>query len=139
MNATLIHRWPDSDGVGLSGASDWRCAGSPIVDLEGGDQPIFDQGHTLGVVQNGKIYNHHELREDLVRRIHRFATAGDTEALVHSYEEHGLGVLEGLSGMFALASWHWRRRRLLLARDRFEIKPLYYGLSGGALTFGLEL
>jgi asparagine synthase (glutamine-hydrolysing) len=110
-----------------------------IIDLEGGDQPIANEDGTVHVVQNGEIYNHGELRAELERAGHRFSTRCDTEVLVHLYEEHGEGFAERLRGMFAVAIWDSRRRRLVLARDRFGIKPLYYRDEAGELVFASEL
>ena len=111
-----------------------------IIDLEGGDQPIANEDGSVVVVQNGEIYNYRELRRELERRGHRFATASDTEVLVHLYEEHGDAFAERLRGMFAVAIWDSRAQRLLLARDRFGIKPLYYRVAGGnaLLRLGAE-
>jgi asparagine synthase (glutamine-hydrolysing) len=110
-----------------------------IIDLEHGDQPISNEDGSVTVVQNGEIYNYRELRAELERRGHRFATHSDTEVLVHLYEEYGDGFVERLRGMFAIALWDGRARRLLLARDRFGIKPLYYRLAEGTLSFASEL
>jgi asparagine synthase (glutamine-hydrolysing) len=139
MNARLVHRGPDSDGAFADGGVALAMRRLSIIDLEGGDQPIANEDGTVTVVQNGEIYNYRELRAELERRGHRFATASDTEVLVHLYEEHGDGFAERLRGMFALALWDGRERRLLLARDRFGIKPLYYRLAGGRLSFASEL
>jgi asparagine synthase (glutamine-hydrolysing) len=139
MNQALLHRGPDSggsfvqDGVGLAAR---RLA---IIDLEGGDQPIANEDGTIHVVQNGEIYNYRELREELERNGHRLATRSDTEVLVHLYEDHGPGFVEKLRGMFAIALWDGRARRLVLARDRFGIKPLYYRLTAESLSFASEL
>jgi asparagine synthase (glutamine-hydrolysing) len=139
MNARLAHRGPDSDGLFQEGGVALAARRLSIIDLEGGDQPISNEDGTVVVVQNGEIYNYRELRGELERRGHRFATASDTEVLVHLYEEHGERFVERLRGMFAIALWDAREARLLLARDRFGIKPLYYRLSGATLSFASEL
>ncbi|HEV2901918.1 MAG TPA: asparagine synthase (glutamine-hydrolyzing) [Gaiellaceae bacterium] len=139
MSATLVHRGPDSDGELLDGPVGLAARRLSIIDLEGGDQPIANEDRTVHVVQNGEIYNHRELRAELEQAGHRFSTRCDTEALVHLYEEHGEGFAERLRGMFAVAIWDSRRRRLVLARDRFGIKPLYYRDEGGELAFASEL
>jgi len=130
---------PDSDGLYDGGRAVLAARRLSIIDLDHGDQPIANEDGSVVVVQNGEIYNYRELRRELERRGHRFATASDTEVLVHLYEEHGDAFLERLRGMFALALWDAREGRLLLARDRFGIKPLYYRLAGGTLTFASEL
>src|SRR5213082_4206178 len=117
MSATLVHRGPDSDGVFLDGGVGLAARRLSIIDLEGGDQPIANEDGTVHVVQNGEIYNHEELRRGLERAGHRFRTRCDTEVLVHLYEEEGLEFAELLRGMFAVALWDARRRRLVLARD----------------------
>jgi asparagine synthase (glutamine-hydrolysing) len=139
MNSRLVHRGPDSDGLFDGGRAILAARRLSIIDLDGGRQPIASEDGNVVVVQNGEIYNYRELRRELEGRGHRFATASDTEVLVHLYEEHGDGFLERLRGMFALALWDARERRLLLARDRFGIKPLYYRLADGALAFASEL
>ena len=139
MNGRLVHRGPDSDGLFHENGVALAARRLSIIDLEGGDQPIANEDGSVVVVQNGEIYNYRELRGELERRGHRFATASDTEVLVHLYEEHGEGFAERLRGMFAVALWDARERRLLLARDRFGIKPLYYRVAGGTLSFASEL
>jgi asparagine synthase (glutamine-hydrolysing) len=139
MNARLVHRGPDSDGLYDGGRAVLAARRLSIIDLDHGNQPIANEDGSVVVVQNGEIYNYRELRRELERRGHRFATASDTEVLVHLYEEHGDAFLERLRGMFALALWDAREGRLLLARDRFGIKPLYYRLAGGTLSFASEL
>jgi asparagine synthase (glutamine-hydrolysing) len=139
MNRTLAHRGPDSDGLFAGGRAVLAARRLSIIDLEGGRQPIAGADGGVVVVQNGEIYNYRELRRELEASGHRFATASDTEVLLHLYEEHGEGFLERLRGMFALAVWDSRERRLLLARDRFGIKPLYYRLAEGRLAFASEL
>jgi asparagine synthase (glutamine-hydrolysing) len=139
MSATLVHRGPDSDGELLDGPVVLAARRLSIIDLEGGDQPIANEDGTVHVVQNGELYNFRELRAELERAGHRFSTRSDTEVLVHLYEEHGEGFAERLRGMFAVAIWDSRRRRLVVARDRFGIKPLYYRDEPGELVFASEL
>src|SRR5919202_4644955 len=110
-----------------------------IIDLETGDQPIGNEDGSVHVVQNGEIYNYRELARELERAGHRFATRCDTEVLVHGYEEWGDAFAGRLRGMFAAAVWDARRRRLVLARDRYGIKPLYYRADDGTLVFASEL
>jgi asparagine synthase (glutamine-hydrolysing) len=139
MSATLVHRGPDSFGEFSDGDVALAARRLSIIDLETGDQPIANEDGTLHVVQNGEIYNYRELRRELERAGHRFRTQGDTEVLLHLYEEHGDRFAERLRGMFAIAIWDARRRRLTLARDRFGIKPLYYRAAEGELAFASEL
>ena len=139
MNSRLVHRGPDSDGVFEDGGVALAMRRLSIIDLEHGDQPISNEDGSVTVVQNGEIYNYRELRRELEASGHRFRTSSDTEVLVHLYEEHGEGFARRLRGMFAIALWDGRERRLLLARDRFGIKPLYYRLVDGTLSFASEL
>jgi asparagine synthase (glutamine-hydrolysing) len=139
MSATLVHRGPDSDGVLVDGPVGLAARRLSIIDLETGDQPIANEDGTLHVVQNGEIYNYRELRAGLERAGHRFRTQSDTEVLVHLYEEHGEAFAERLRGMFAVAVWDAGRQRLVLARDPFGIKPLYYRIDGEGLAFASEL
>ncbi len=139
MSRTLRHRGPDSDGSFVEGPVALAARRLSVIDLAGGDQPLENEDGTIRVIQNGEIYNHRELRAELERRGHEFTTASDTEALVHLYEEHGTGFVRRLRGMFALALWDSRRRRLVLARDPFGIKPLYYRSERGVLAFASEL
>jgi asparagine synthase (glutamine-hydrolysing) len=139
MSRTLRHRGPDSDGSFVDGPVALAARRLSVIDPAGGDQPVQNEEGTIRVVLNGEIYNHRELRADLERQGHRFATGSDTEALVHLYEEHGLGFVTRLRGMFALALWDSSRRRLVLARDPFGIKPLYYRTERGVLAFASEL
>ena len=139
MSETLVHRGPDSEGAVVDGPVGLAARRLSIIDLEGGDQPIANEDGTIHVVQNGEIYNHRALRRDLERRGHRFATACDTEVLVHLYEERGPAFVEELRGMFAIALWDSRARRLVLGRDRFGIKPLLYRMHEGVLSFASEL
>jgi asparagine synthase (glutamine-hydrolysing) len=140
MASTLYHRGPDSGGYAIDGGVGLAARRLSIIDLESGDQPIANEDETAWVVQNGEIYNHGELRAELERAGHRFRTDhSDTEVLVHAYEEWGARFAERLRGMFAVAIWDARARRLVLARDRFGIKPLYYRREGEGLAFASEL
>src|SRR2546430_7897491 len=139
MSATLVHRGPDSFGEFSDGTAGLAARRLSIIDLETGDQPIANEDGTMQVVQNGEIYNYRELRRELERTGHRFRTHGDTEVLLHLYEQHGDGFASRLRGMFAVAIWDAPRRRLVLARDRFGIKPLYYREAGDELSFASEL
>jgi asparagine synthase (glutamine-hydrolysing) len=139
MSATLVHRGPDSDGALIDGPVGLAARRLAIIDLETGDQPIANEDGTIHVVQNGELYNYRELRAELERAGHRFRTHGDTEVLVHLYEQHGLDFARRLRGMFTVALWDSRERRLVLARDRYGIKPLYYRVAGGGLEFASEL
>jgi asparagine synthase (glutamine-hydrolysing) len=139
MSRRLLHRGPDSEGVFGRGPVALAARRLAIIDLEHGGQPIANEDGSVVVVQNGEIYNYRELKRELEDRGHRFATDCDTEVLVHLYEEHGDEFLERLRGMFAIALWDERRGRLLLARDRFGIKPLYYRVADGGLSFASEL
>jgi asparagine synthase (glutamine-hydrolysing) len=139
MNDALVHRGPDSDGMLLDGPVGLAMRRLSIIDLAGGDQPIANEDGTVHVVQNGEIYNYRELMEGLQERGHRFSTRSDTEVLVHLYEERGPHFVDELRGMFGIALWDAGRRRLVLARDRFGIKPLYYATAAGTLSFASEL
>jgi asparagine synthase (glutamine-hydrolysing) len=139
MSATLVHRGPDSDGVFVDAGIGLAARRLSIIDLAHGDQPLANEDGTVTVVQNGEIYNHAELRRELERAGHRFATRCDTEVLAHAYEEWGHDFAGRLRGMFAVALWDASRRRLVLARDRFGIKPLVYRQAGGELLFASEL
>jgi len=139
MSRQLVHRGPDSSGEHVDREIALGSRRLSIIDLAGGDQPIANEDGSVVVVQNGEIYNYPELREELQRAGHVFRTHSDTEALVHLYEERGIGFAERLRGMFAIAIWDASRRRLVLARDRYGIKPLYYRHVGGELRFASEL
>jgi asparagine synthase (glutamine-hydrolysing) len=139
MSGQLVHRGPDDHGLFCEGPAALAARRLSIIDLAHGHQPIENEDGSAVVVQNGEIYNYRELKRELEGRGHRFATDCDTEVLVHAYEEWGDAFVERLRGMFAIALWDKRRRRLLLARDRFGIKPLYYRQVGGELSFASEL
>ena len=139
MSETLIHRGPDAEGTFVKGGVGLASRRLAIIDLAGGDQPISNEDGSCTVVQNGEIYNYAELNRSLERAGHTLRTRSDTETIVHAYEEWDLGFAERLRGMFAIAIWDARRKRLVLARDRFGIKPLYYRDVDGELAFASEL
>jgi asparagine synthase (glutamine-hydrolysing) len=139
MSAALVHRGPDSGGEHFDGPVALGARRLSIIDLTGGDQPIENEDGSCVVVQNGEIYNYPELRRELEREGHRFRTNCDTEVHLHLYEQHGAEYARRLRGMFAVALWDSQRRRLVLARERYGIKPLYYRATGGGLEFASEL
>jgi asparagine synthase (glutamine-hydrolysing) len=139
MTESLRHRGPDDRGFFAQGPVALGMRRLSIIDLEGGAQPLASEDGSIQVVCNGEIYNHLDLRRDLESRGHRFRTRSDVEVLVHAYEEHGIDFLSRLNGMYAFGLWDGRTRRLLLARDRLGIKPLYYALTPSGLAFASEL
>jgi asparagine synthase (glutamine-hydrolysing) len=139
MCGSIYHRGPDSAGTFCKEQVGLGIRRLSIIDLEGGDQPIHNEDQTLWIVFNGEIYNYPDLTSMLKHRGHRFYTQTDTEVIVHAYEELGDEFIHHLNGMFAFALWDSRRQRLLLARDRMGIKPLYYTKVGSTLVFGSEL
>ena len=138
MTAALCHRGPDSDGFFTSADASLGFRRLSIIDLEGGQQPLTNEDGSLRLILNGEIYNYRALREELARRGHRFATGSDAEVILHLYEDEGEALLARLEGMFAFALWDAPRRRLLVARDRLGIKPLYYAERGERFFFASE-
>jgi asparagine synthase (glutamine-hydrolysing) len=141
MCATLRHRGPDDEGIHADARSGVAIGARrlSIMDIDGGHQPLSNEDGTVWAAFNGEIYNHPRLREDLRARGHTFTTSGDTEVLVHLYEEYGEAMVHALEGMFTFAIWDERTQRLLLARDRFGEKPLFLHERGGELLFASEL
>lgn len=149
MNQAMMHRGPDSDGLLKDGAMALGMRRLKIIDLRSGDQPIFNEDQSVAIVFNGEIYNFREIRQELVESGHSFTTRSDTEVIVHSYEQWGKECLERLRGMFAFAIWDRRAldrdpsvnysRRLVLARDRLGIKPLYIWQDGKRMLFASEV
>lgn len=139
MCGRIRHRGPDSEGVYVSDSVALGMRRLAIIDLSTGEQPFYNENGTVAVVMNGEIYNFQELRAELENKGHTFFSHSDTEVLPHLYEEHGARMCEKLNGMFAFALWDKQARRLLIARDRFGEKPLYYGVFGGKLVFASEL
>jgi asparagine synthase (glutamine-hydrolysing) len=139
MCSTITHRGPDSDGFFLRPGVALGMRRLSIIDLSTGDQPIHNEDSTIWTVFNGEIYNFQSVRKDLEGRGHRFYTNGDTELLVHSYEEFGHNLCTPLRGMFAFAVWDEGKQELLVARDRLGKKPLYYTQLGDTLLFASEI
>ena len=139
MCQMLVHRGPDEEGVYLGSGVGLGMRRLSIIDLDSSHQPIANEDRSVWVVFNGEIYNYRELRQGLLRRGHTLRTSGDTETIVHLYEEFGAGCVDHLRGMFSFAIWDVRRRQLLMARDRLGIKPLYYAELPNGLAFASEL
>jgi asparagine synthase (glutamine-hydrolysing) len=139
MTDQLIHRGPDGDGFHVEGRIALGMRRLAIIDREHGQQPLTNEAADVVVVFNGEIYNHRELRLQLEARGHRLSSGSDGAVLPHLYEDLGERFLERLNGIFAIALWDARAERLLLARDRFGVKPLYWSRSGSHLAFASEL
>ena len=139
MADLMVHRGPDAEGYHIGPGGGLAVRRLSIIDVEGGAQPLYGEDGRVALVCNGEIYNYVELRRELVGRGHRFRTGGDAEVVVHLYEESGPECVHRLRGMFAFAIWDERRGRLVLARDRLGIKPLYYSTDGEGLAFASEM
>jgi asparagine synthase (glutamine-hydrolysing) len=139
MTGTIVHRGPDDEGYFITGPVGLGFRRLSIIDLASGHQPMSDAEETVSVIFNGEIYNFKELRAELEGRGHLFRTRSDTEVVVHGYKEWGTQVFDHLNGMFGLAIWDVQKKRLVVARDAMGIKPIYYKLANGGLTFGSEI
>jgi len=139
MIGSLHHRGPDGSTLHLDGPIGLAHARLSIIDIAGGTQPLFNEDRSVCVVFNGEIFNYLELRRELQARGHRFSTQSDTEVIVHLYEDHGVDFVDALNGQFAIALWDSRRQRLVLARDRSGIRPLFYAQAGERLAFASEV
>ncbi len=139
MTGTLVHRGPDDEGYYIAGPLGFGFRRLSIIDLGGGHQPMSDADESVWVIFNGEIYNFLELRHELEGYGHVFRTNSDTEVIIHGYKQWGDDVLNRLNGMFGLAIWDVRLRRLVLARDPFGIKLLYYRIDAGTVYFGSEI
>jgi asparagine synthase (glutamine-hydrolysing) len=138
MCERMVHRGPDSEGLFVTTGAALGMRRLAIIDLVTGEQPAFNEDKSIAVILNGEIYNYREVRSDLEKRGHSFRSASDTEVLPHLYEEYGDAMVDHLNGMFAFALWDSSRRRLLIARDRFGEKPLYWGVFDNTLLFASE-
>lgn len=139
MADKVVHRGPDDSGYFAEGGFGLGFRRLSIIDLAGGNQPIYNESEDLVLVCNGEIYNYRELREEMRQKGHSFRTDCDVEVLLHLYEEEGERMLGRLNGQFAFAIYDRRRRELLLARDHFGVNPLYYTVADGTLVFGSEI
>lgn len=135
----IRHRGPDDDGEYSDTKIQLGMVRLSIIDLSGGHQPMSNEDGTVQVICNGEIFNYVELRSELEAKGYRFRTSSDTETIIHAYEEYGVSFAHKLNGMFAIALWDTRRQRLLVLRDRFGVKPMFYANGGGALIFGSEI
>jgi len=138
MNSVMIHRGPDDCGIYFKSNVGLAHRRLSIIDLEGGHQPMSNEDNTVWIVFNGEIYNFQDLRKQHLGS-HKFKTRSDTEVIIHLYEEYGEKCIDYLRGMFAFAIWDERRRKLLLVRDRFGIKPLYYAQTNNGFIFASEM
>ena len=140
MKRTITHRGPDAHGSFVANGVSLGHQRLSILDLtESGRQPLANSDGTVWVTFNGEIYNHPELKRNLEQKGYIYRGSSDTESIVHAYEEYGLDAVKHLTGMFAFAIWDARKRRIVLARDRLGIKPLYYTLDRGKLRFASEI
>ena len=139
MTKSIAHRGPDDEGYFIAGPLGFGFRRLSIIDLAGGHQPMSDQEESVWVVFNGEIYNFPELKRELQSRGHIFRTNSDTEVIIHGYKQWGDEVLNRLNGMFGVAIWDIRQKRLVVARDPFGIKLIYYRIDGDSLYFGSEI
>lgn len=140
MCKIITHRGPDEQGTTVQGRAALGMRRLSIIDLKGGQQPIFNEDSSIFIVFNGEIYNFQQLREDLLKRGYKFKTNSDTETILHAYQEYGENCVEDLRGMFAFAIWNKNDESLFIARDRVGKKPLFYSLTeSGTFVFGSEL
>lgn len=139
MCQTIYHRGPDDNGIYIHDNVGLGIRRLSIIDVAGGKQPISNEDGSIWIVFNGEIYNHQELRKLLIGKGHCFSTNSDTESVLHLYEEKGLEFVDELNGMFAVAIWDCRQKRLVIARDRLGIKPLFYAHHNGQFAFASEM
>ena len=139
MADAIIHRGPDSDGYYTDDKVALGFRRLSIIDLKGGDQPIYNEDNSMVITFNGEIYNYQELREELIEKGHKFKTNTDTEVILHGYEEYGEKILDKLRGMFAFVIYDTKNKTLFGARDFYGIKPLYYYIDDEEFMFGSEI
>lgn len=139
MIRMLKHRGPDEDGIHIENGVGLAHARLSIIDLAGGRQPMHNEDSSLYITFNGEIFNYLELREELIRKGHAFATSSDTEVILHLYEEEGEACVQRLNGQWAFAIWDRNRCRMFLSRDRMGVRPLFYTWAGRTFVFGSEI
>ncbi len=139
MNDTIIHRGPDEEGYYVDSDIALGFRRLSIIDLKGGDQPLYNENKDLVINFNGEIYNFLELKEELIKCGHKFRTKSDTEVIIHGYEEYGYDVVKKLRGMFSFVIWDIKNKKLFGARDPFGIKPFYYYKKDDKFIFGSEI
>ena len=139
MGNKIKHRGPDSEGLYTDDELHMAFRRLSIIDLKGGDQPIYNENKNLVIMFNGEIYNFQELREELIEKGHVFSTKTDTEVILHGYEEYKENILDKLRGMYAFVIYDVQEKELFAARDIFGIKPFYYALMNGTFLFGSEI
>src|SRR5687767_8880205 len=138
MCETIVHRGPDSEGLWVDDTVALGMRRLSIIDLKTGDQPVFSCDRSVIVMMNGELYNYREVRADLEKRGHKFTTHSDTEILPHLYEEYGEALVDHVNGMYAFSLWDTRKKKLIIARDRFGEKPLYHGVFDSKLIWASE-
>ena len=139
MIRPLHHRGPDDTQVFAQGGVGLAHARLSIIDIAGGRQPVHNEDESIWTVFNGEIFNYLELRQELEAKGHTFYTRSDTEVIVHAYEQWGLDFVHRFNGQFAIALWDRNRKRLVLARDRLGVRPLFYRRQGNRLLFSSEI
>ncbi|MEW6052145.1 MAG: asparagine synthase (glutamine-hydrolyzing) [Candidatus Zixiibacteriota bacterium] len=139
MTGVMTHRGPDDDGYYFDGPLGFGFRRLSIVDLAGGHQPMSNETGDVWIIFNGEIYNHADIRKDLIAQGHQYRTKADTETIIHLYEQEGVAGFSRMNGMFGLAIWDAPRKRLVIARDRLGIKPIHYTIRDGSLCFASEI
>jgi asparagine synthase (glutamine-hydrolysing) len=139
MASSLVHRGPDEEGSLIDGPLAFGFRRLRVIDLETGHQPVCNEDQTIWAMFNGEIYNFVELRSELQHLGHEFRTHSDTEVIVHAYEAYGMDFMQHLRGMFAIALWDGRNKRLILVRDRIGEKPLFWAVRNNQLAFASEI
>ena len=138
MCETILHRGPDSEGLWLDDKVAIGMRRLSIIDLKTGDQPVFSEDRSVVVMMNGELYNYREVRAELEKDGFKFVTQSDTEILPHLYQKFGDAFIDHINGMYAFSLWDSRKKKLIIARDRFGEKPLYYGIFDGKLIWASE-